>query len=374
MTRVRYVRTLAYYDCPLVFEARDAIGGHYIASLGPSEEIRYLVAGVAPKRLQAFLDGVVDLRALLLESEEESRYTTTRIPGEAGIYDLTVERFEEPLEKSGFLPAAGFTLDPDDLLSSDLTAYANEHDSLAFSMALESSTHRIASDTYTDAIHGIQALAGHVLRTIKGEKESWRFRDGLFDVVVPAARGSLRVMLEASSRQKPEFSARMADALRRVDKLFQSDRKEVVLVATRNRGRVAGAYMKLLKLLVKNETGLRYAWKGRGVQEIRSGAVSVEEAKYLASALDATRARGEAFTQEGTLYRFNIQSGHWGLETKLGRLVGWVRDGGPDLSGLRMGWRYGFTCEVEYDLAQENDDVSKGTVYLLSHEFLGPDH
>ena len=84
--------------------------------------------------------------------------------------------------------------------------------------------------------------------------------------------------------------------------------------------------------------------------------------------------RREAFTQEGTLYRFNIQSGHWGLETKLGRLVGWVRDGGPDLSGLRMDWRYGFTCEVEYDLAQENDDVSKGTVYLLSHEFLGPDH
>ena len=39
-----------------------------------------------------------------------------------------------------------------------------------------------------------------------------------------------------------------------------------------------------------------------------------------------------------------------------------------------MDWRYGFTCEVEYDLAQENDDVSKGTVYLLSHEFLGPDH
>ena len=372
MARIRHVRTLVYYDGPQVFEARDTIGGHYIAVMGAFDEIRYLVAGVAPEHLQAFFDQETDLRTLVARSDVGSRYTTSRMPGEAGDDDLPVEPFRAPLETSGFLPPAGFTLDPDDLLASDLAAYANERDSLAFSMSLEASAHRIASDLYADAIHGFQALTGSALRAMRGDDESWRWKDGLFDVVVPAAAGSLRVMLEASSRQGPEFSAKMAGALRRVDKLFQADRSEVLRVATQNRGRVAGAYIKLLKLLAKNGTGLRYAWKGRGAQEIRSGAVSVEEAKYLANALAETRASGGTFTQDGTLYRYNTQSGYWGLETKLGRLVGWVRGGGPDLSGLRMGWRYRFNCDVEYHLAQEDDDVAKGTVYLLSHEQLGP--
>ena len=92
-------------------------------------------------------------------SDVGSRYTTTRMPGEAGDDDLPVEPFEDPLERSGFLPPSGFTLDPDDLLSSDLAAYANERDSLAFSMSLDAVAHRIASDLYTDAIHGFQDWA-----------------------------------------------------------------------------------------------------------------------------------------------------------------------------------------------------------------------
>ena len=372
MTSIRHVRTLVYYDGPQVFEAHDAIGGHYIAVMGPSEEIRYLVAGVAPKRLRAFLDGKSDLRTLLEESDAGSRYTTTSFPGEAGDYELTVEPFKEPLKASGFLPPSGFVFDPDDLLSADLIAHTSERDSLAFSMALDTSAHRIASDAYTDVIQQIQALASNVLRAIREAGESWKWKDGLFDIVVPAAPGSLRVTLETSSRQSPEFNARMVDALRRVDELFQPSPNQVVRAATRNRGRIAGTYMKLLQLLVRNETGLRYAWTGRGVQGIHSGAVSIEQALYLKDVLAGTRVRGDTFSREGTLYKYNTQSGHWGLETEGGRLLGWVRDDRPDLAGLRMGWRYRFDCEVEYNLAQEVDDVLKGTVYLLSHELLGP--
>ena len=179
--------------------------------------------------------------------------------------------------------------------------------------------------------------------------------------------------LKTSSRQPPEFNARMVDALRRVDELFQPSPNQVLLAATRNRGRVAGTYMKLLQLLVRNETGLRYAWAGRGVQGIRSGAVSIEQALHLKDAWPPP-VRGKTFSLEGTFYKYNIQSGHWGLETEVGRLLGWVKDDRLDLAGLRMGWRYRFDCEVEYGLAQEIDDILKGTVYLLSHELLGPGH
>ena len=110
MTKIRYARTLVYYDGPQVFEARDAIGGHYIAVMGPlDEEIRYLVAGVAPEQLSSFCAGKKDLRGLVMESDADPRYTTTTIPSSPGD-ELATDAFREPLQKSGFLPEPGFVL------------------------------------------------------------------------------------------------------------------------------------------------------------------------------------------------------------------------------------------------------------------------
>ena len=52
MKLVKAANILYYYDGPHVIEARDTIGGHYIAVLAGSEQERdrYLVVGVAPER------------------------------------------------------------------------------------------------------------------------------------------------------------------------------------------------------------------------------------------------------------------------------------------------------------------------------------
>ena len=64
MKTIRHTATLFYYDGPQVFEARDAIGGHYVAVMvePQGEQDRYLVAGVAPERLRQFRSGTLDLR------------------------------------------------------------------------------------------------------------------------------------------------------------------------------------------------------------------------------------------------------------------------------------------------------------------------
>ena len=68
MKTIRHTTTLFYYDGPQVFEARDAIGGHYVAVMVEPEggHDRYLVAGVEPERLRQFRAGLLDLRTLLL--------------------------------------------------------------------------------------------------------------------------------------------------------------------------------------------------------------------------------------------------------------------------------------------------------------------
>ena len=117
---ITHHRTLVYHDGPHVFEARDVMGSHYVAVLVDSDlrDARghamkqlgdsYLVAGIAPDQLRLFRSGAVDLRTLLLESDESEHYLGTM---EAGIdQPLQLERFSTPLVDCGFLPDPGFLL------------------------------------------------------------------------------------------------------------------------------------------------------------------------------------------------------------------------------------------------------------------------
>lgn len=118
MKSIRHTNTLFYYNGPQVFEARDAIGSHYVAVMagpephsgtaapsgGPGE--RYLVARVAPERLRQFRAGAIDLRSLLVGSDEDERYMATAQNGVENA--LGIERLTTPLVESGYLPDEGF--------------------------------------------------------------------------------------------------------------------------------------------------------------------------------------------------------------------------------------------------------------------------
>ena len=113
-------RTLFYCDGPQVFEARDAMGGCYIAVLVGSDDRdarghameqpsdRCLVARVAPGRLRLFRSGAIDLRSLLLESDPNEHYLATM---DGGIHQpLQLDRLSTPLVDCGLLPDPGFLL------------------------------------------------------------------------------------------------------------------------------------------------------------------------------------------------------------------------------------------------------------------------
>jgi hypothetical protein len=188
--RIRHVRTLVHYDAPQVFEARDPIGGHYIAVMGPAREIQYLVVGVAPKLLRLFREGEIDLLSLIHESDTDARYTTTTIPFAGD--ELEVEPFGRDLDTSGFMPDPGFVLE--DLPSADLMASAG---GIRLVLTLDDRPGRVGTGAYTELIRRVQVLTRNVLVSVEAGRETWRRREVL-DVVVPAAAGSFRVVLDSS--------------------------------------------------------------------------------------------------------------------------------------------------------------------------------
>ena len=104
MKTIRHTNTLFYYDGPQVFEARDTIGGHYVAVMVEPDHSneRYLVAGVAPERLRQFRSGMLDLRSLLIESDKEEQYLATVVSGLE--YPLELDHLNTPSLKAAFFP------------------------------------------------------------------------------------------------------------------------------------------------------------------------------------------------------------------------------------------------------------------------------
>jgi len=110
MKTIRYSATLYYYDGPQVFEARDSIGGHYVAVMvEPVDGLdRFLVVGVQPERLRQFRVGLLDLKALLLDECEDAWYLVTI---EHGLNQpLTLIEQTTQLGESGMVPESGFVL------------------------------------------------------------------------------------------------------------------------------------------------------------------------------------------------------------------------------------------------------------------------
>ena len=110
MKSIRHTATLYYYDGPQVFEARDDVGGHYIAVMVEPDagQDQYLVACVEPERLGQFRIGTLDLRSLITERANEEWFLAR---ANGGLDEsLALQPQTSALAASSYLPDPGFLL------------------------------------------------------------------------------------------------------------------------------------------------------------------------------------------------------------------------------------------------------------------------
>ena len=314
---IKPVAVLDYYDGIQIFEGRDPIGGHYIAvlleSLGKAEH--FLATGAKPERLRQFRVGDLDLRTLLLEA-----------PGGEWFFIYADVPYGEPLtlipqegdlaEQEDLLPGKCLTLD--DAPIDDLArTRAREADTTVFEFSLappESAySPRVRADTLSEILAQTQLVVKRAyLSAIKERKDrgtaSNHAKDGyLMDVVVPAAPGSFRVILEAAAplddpiRHPLLAPGDLTLGLKRMDEVFQSaehpDKAREILTA--HKGDLADAYIKLLGILAEKNTGFHYSWADPNLPRASYGGVSAGVAKTLYKALSESGAKTERHTSNG---------------------------------------------------------------------------
>lgn len=377
MKTILHTATLEYYDGILLFEARDPIGRHYIAS--QIDEVdgldRYAVVGVAPDSLRRFRAGLIDLRSLMLEMPDGEWYIARPTADVDTPIDLELQT--EPLEDTEYLPDDGLVL-YDDFVDDLAIEEARRRRNTVFEFSVEppeaTDEHRVRADTLSDLLTRIQRLVRcsyeSVLRDLpKQAKRDIDTTDApLMDVVVPAAPGSFRVILESSNRPDMFGRAELARALKRMDELFESAMypDEAIERLQPHKGYLARTYIDLLKFLAAQDTGLRYSWADPLSSRPQHGGVSGGDAKRISALFESTPSvpspPAAEVTIVGEFVKVNRPAGDWGLQTDDGLKTGKVDDDKDILNGLEVGARYQFDCREEIEMDSMGNE--KRTLYL----------
>lgn len=379
MKTIRHTATLFYYDGPQVFEARDAIGGYYVAvAVEPKEgHDRYLVSGVAPERLRQFRAGLLELRTLLAEGGQEEWYLAS---AEAGLdLPLSLQPQSAPIVESDLLPDPGFLLH-DRPAESEVLSESRARNNLVLEVAVEppeaAEEHRIRLDTLVGLLGHVQTMLKHAfgaaLRDLpqSARKAIDRSDAHLLDVVIPAGTGSFRVVLEATKAPDMFGHVELARALGEVDVLFEhaGDLQQAMATVKAHRGHLAGAYLRLLRFLGENKTGLRYSWAEPMFSRPSSHAISLAQVGPLVGMLSEVSNLGvERVDLVGSLEKADATSRVWRIATPEGTFSGKTRRDGPTLKGLKIGNSYRFSCDEEFEEI-EGTGREHRTLHLVEYE------
>jgi hypothetical protein len=388
MNAIMFTKVLLYCDGPQIVEAKDEIGGYYIALLVDDVEgrDRFLICGVRPQSLRSFRVGHIDLRRLILERPTLEWGLFTVDDDTVGSL-LHPEVYTESIEE-GFLPDSGFFLNELSHDVDDAAIKAHERNNLVLELVVEPPEsavgHRIHAETLAGLLVNFQRLIKHsykrVIRSIPAELRSFLNRsDGhIMDVFMPAAAGSFAIWLESTDQEGAVIKANLLQesplyqALDIVNEFFSCNEStsDTLRLARRYKGHLSGSYLRLLSFLKEANTGLEYSWATPHSLEKKFGKVSIDQVGRLVAALSGVSNLGiEEIELRGQVDKADSTGRSWRLRDGTTVYTGSVKDDGPDLDGIVIGDRYVFRC-LERIESIEGTGKEQRSLYLVEREKL----
>ena len=372
---IRFTKTLDYYDGILVFEAKDPIGGTYVALHLENREQgdRYLLVGCRPDELRMFRHGATDLRSLITKSAIYGWYLADL--AELDI-PLVIVKQGSGSVPNDYLPGEGYKIS-DFEVDHGITETVIERDNVIIQVSIEPpesvGEHAVKVDTLSGLIDRVQELARHAVeQEYDAETRTEGDRDAGQLEVIGLSQGSVIVTFQGASGLGPDRESILARAFERLDDLFNhgdtlEDAKEVL---TRYNSKTAMAYAKLMRFLRTKKTGFYYTWASPSTRIPSHRAVSLEKARRLARGLPIRVDENEDdnpledIVLEGILEMADESKSKWRLGVPgQGIRNGTVAEGGPTLRELVIHRRYRFVC-VEERRAGTSRSRRRPTLYL----------
>ena len=378
--RIRYTRTLDYNDGIQLFEAKDPIGGIYVAALLATGEDAdtYLLVGCEPEQLRLFTNGGTDLRDLMKNS---AIY---------GWYLADVTDFDEPLKvdvqhgdsiPDKYLPKPGLFTTGEEV-DHEVTTRARERGHVVLQVTIDppeaADEHRVRATTLSGLIDHVQKLTRYAAEQVSKESELEggklrRSRNAHELDAIELSRGSTIVTFQGAHGPDIDGESFLVKALEQLDSLFKkaSTVDEARAALEQYDPKMATAYLKLINFLRIKDTGFSYTWaapqsKRPSHQDLPLGRVQIlskELPRVLAAPISDYDQ--EEVILEGTLEMADEPKGRWRIrDYEQGVREGTVKEDGPSLSHLVIDAVYRFECLEERKPAGKTGSRRKSALNL----------
>ena len=365
--RIRYTRTLDYNDGILLFEAKDPIGGTYVASLLATGEDAdaYLLVGCEPEQLRLFTSGGTDLRDLMRSS---AIY---------GWYLADVTDFDEPLKlhsqhedyiPDNYLPKPGlFTAGVE--VDHEVTTRARGRGHVVLQVTIDppeaADEQRVRATTLSGLIEHVQTLARYAVeQATRGSElevgKLRRSRNAHQLDAIELSRGSTIVTFQGAQGPDIDGESLLEKALEQLDSLFKTAAtpEEARVVLEQYDPKMATAYLKFLNFLRIRDTGFSYTWAAPQSKRPSHQALPLSKVQTLSKELPrvldeaAGASKQEEVFLEGTLEMADEPNRRWRIrDHQQGVREGIVEEDGPSLSQLVIDAVYRFECLEERKLS-----------------------
>ena len=383
---IHYARTLEYYDGIQLFEAKDAIGGTYIAALletGSDGDV-YLLVGCEPQELRLFRNGGTDLRSLMTRSAVHGWYLADLVDLDK---PLGLRPQEEDQIPGNLLPGPEFWI-TDAEVNHSVVARARESQNVVIQVTIEptegSAEHGIRASTLSNLLTRFQALIRQAVSQVTQDDiptrdEARRRRESHLLDVIEMAPGSVRMTFQGVYTADPGELPPLARALETLDQLFSStDETGADTDPFREHNDGTGkAYIELIKFLRTSKTSFSYTWAQPRSMRPSHRSMPLAGVNRLARDLPALLETSGATQEqedlviEGTLAMADEPKKRWRIRTAEGRSVaGSVDREGPSLSHLVINDRYRFHCSGMRTGGRGRPTTRPG-LYLQNIEHLG---
>ena len=360
---INYTRTLDYYEGIQLFEARDDLGGSYVASLVETGQVsdKYLVVGCPPESLRKFMVGNIDLRELLQGSATYGWCLADVLGFDEPIKLDSPKREEIP---DNYLPKSGlFTAGAE--IDHEVTRRAREQGYVVIQVAIDPpetrGEHRVRANTLSRLIRLFQTLAQSAVTQAIHESEyqgsqRQKLRAAHQLDAVGLSEGSIAITFQGASKLDGDGILIVSKALQQLDELCEKIvTPEEAKVAFENCDpKLADAYLKVMKFLSDVDTSLSYTWATPDSKRPSHQSVSINRARMLTTDSSLTLhdegmndVQGELVV-EGVLEMADEPRRRWRIRDHNGQVTaGTVQKGNQLLSQLVIGESYRFTCSAD---------------------------
>lgn len=378
---VSYVKTLFYYDAPMIFHSKDKIGCDYISLLveDTKDTFRYLSVPISRQKLGDFNKGNFDLLDIFSNPETNEYYILDTDEVLSSEFEISLYE-DRPLPEK-WMPEAGFYLTDQQETDEEVLEQAKELQKPVFHASLNVPESKFDTKIDTERLSSFLTVFQNFIKHAynKACKIKETYLPGLEPsdahrlIVNGFGPGSFTIKFESMDSGNLFGGCGLESSFELLDKAFEKieNPAEVLKVLEQNRGHFVSSYIKLLEYLTANNASLSYKWATPAFNKINSKNLSNEKITPLLEYLTQVENLGSEQIQfKGPVIGANINKGSWTILNQEDKTEysGKIKDGSDiSLKGIVIGTKkYQFDCEEVMEQVLGTGKEKK-TVYLLNY-------